>query len=147
MDNQMTDLELTVERRIKAPAARLYDAWLDPAMLLRFMKAGRDVSVKEALTDPRVGGRFSITMQTPEREIPHTGTYLELKPHERMVFTWASPHSLEDSRVTLTFTPEGDGTLVTLHHIRFRNEGAREGHREGWSSILAAMAEVFGRPA
>ena len=33
----MTDLTLTVERRINAPAARVYDAWLNPETLVRFM--------------------------------------------------------------------------------------------------------------
>ena len=48
----MTDLTLTVERRINAPAARVYDAWLNPETLVRFMSNCQGMSLAKAETAP-----------------------------------------------------------------------------------------------
>jgi uncharacterized protein YndB with AHSA1/START domain len=141
MTDQMTDLSLTISRRIKAPATKLFDAWLDPLMLARFMRGGEGVTVIEASTEARVGGRFSVLMKVGDKEVPHAGTYFEITPHSRLSFSWESPYTIDGSTVTLTFTPEPEGTLVTLEHVRFPSEQSREGHRGGWTSILAALDE------
>lgn len=139
----MTDLCLTVTRLIPAPPKRVYDAWLDPKLLARFMLPGSDMSVPEAASDARVGGRFRIIMRAGAKDMPHEGTYLELKPHDRIRFTWESAHSLADSEVTVSFAPEGAGTFVTLTHVKFASEDARQAHEGGWSRILQELATVF----
>ena len=136
----MTDLTLTVQKRIPAPAALVYAAWLDPKMLMRFMMPGPGMTTTSADTDPKVGGRFALVMSDGKTDIPHSGTYLELVPHSRIAFSWESPHSAEGSTVTLDFAPDGDATMVTLTQVRFASEGSREGHRSGWTSILTALA-------
>ena len=59
-----TDLSLTVSRRIAAPPARVYEAWLDPQKLTRFMANCDGMALSAAEIDPRVGGRFLMTMQS-----------------------------------------------------------------------------------
>ena len=135
----MTDLSLTVERTISAPREAVFKAWLDPEMLRQFMKPGPGMSVPSAKNDPKQGGRFDIVMSTGEQEIPHAGTYKEISPHERIVFTWESPFSSDDSTVTLDFADAESGTQVKLHHIRFVSEEARDNHNGGWGGILAAL--------
>ena len=103
-----------MSRLIKADPKRIYDAWLDPKMISRFMRPDADVTIPQATNDPREGGRFHILMQAGDKQIPHAGTYLELRPHERIVFTWESPFSTDGSTVTVAFEPEGDATRVTL---------------------------------
>lgn len=135
----MTDLTLTVSRLIAAPPERVFAAWLDPKMLLKFMTSGIGVSVAHAETDPKVGGSYAITMKVEDREIPHSGTYLEITPHSRLAFTWQSPHSAEGSIVSIDFTPQDGGTFVTLTQLRFKSEDSRNGHERGWTSILNAL--------
>jgi len=136
----MTDLTLQIERTIAAPREALFKAWLDPEMLKRFMLPGENMSVPRAEADPREGGRFEIIMLAGGQEMPHRGTYRQITPHERIVFTWESLHSTEkDSEVTLDFVPEGDGTRVTLTHVRFPSEEIRDNHKGGWTGILAAL--------
>ncbi|MDZ4395236.1 SRPBCC family protein [Cypionkella sp.] len=141
----MTDeLSLTVSRLIAAPPERVFAAWLDPKMLLKFMTSGEGVSVAHAETDPRVGGRYAITMKVEDREIPHGGTYLEITPHSRLGFTWESPHSAEGSTISIDFTPQDGGTFVTLTQLRFKSEDSRDGHKRGWTSILNALQATLG---
>ena len=138
----MTDLTLTVSRTISAARERVFQAWLDPEMLARFMIPGKGMSVPKAKTDPREGGRFELVMRAGENDIPHAGTYQEITPHDRIVFGWESPFSADDSTVTLEFSDDGAGTLVTLTHVRFVSEESRDNHAGGWTSILASLDEV-----
>jgi uncharacterized protein YndB with AHSA1/START domain len=137
-----TDLALKLTRHIPAPPERVFDAWLDPATLKRFMCPGRDNACLKAETDPRVGGRYDIVMSNDMGEVPHWGEYREIDRPNRLVFTWNSPHATPDSIVTLTFAAAGAGTDMTLVHDRFPSEGSRDGHEKGWTAILALLAEV-----
>ena len=136
----MTELSLTVERVIGAAQSDLFNAWLDPKMLAKFMVPAQGVTVPHAANDPVEGGRFDILMRAGDDDLPHAGTYREITPHERIIFTWESPYSVDDSLVTLTFAPVDAGTRVTLHHVRFANEEARDSHNGGWTAILGALA-------
>ena len=51
----MTDLSLTCRRTIKASPEQVYKAWLDPAMMTRFMSPRPDMHVSEARSDTREG--------------------------------------------------------------------------------------------
>jgi len=135
----MTDLTLTIERTINASQEDLFNAWLNPDMLRKFMVPKSGMSVPHAANDPKKGGRFDIIMQAGDDKLPHAGTYKEIDPHKRIVFSWESPYSMDDSIVTLTFDPADTGTLVTLHQVRFADEAARDSHRGGWGSILDAL--------
>ena len=135
-----SDVKLTVSRRIAAPPARIYDAWLDPKMLIRFMSNCKGMALSEAEIDPRVEGRFLMTMRVGDKDYPHTGTYLTLTPHSRIAFTWESASStFEGSTVTLDLVADGDATLLTLTHARFSSEGVRDGHAGAWTTILDGM--------
>jgi uncharacterized protein YndB with AHSA1/START domain len=138
---------MTTERTIKASQKAVFDAWLDPAMLARFMMPGPDMSVPVAKTEARVGGDFQITMHAGGNDIPHHGTYKEISPHERLIFTWFGPSPAEDSTVTLTFAPTADGTHVILRHDRFINEESRDNHNKGWTGILATLGQVLSQGA
>ena len=135
----MTDLTLTTTRVISAEPSRVFDAWLDPAMLARFMTSGPGMTVPKAAADPVEGGRFDIVMQAGDDEIPHAGTYIEINRHSRLVFTWESPFSVEGSTVTLDFEPVDGGTEVTLTHVKFPSEESRDNHLGGWNGILGAL--------
>ena len=140
----MTDLELTISRTIKAPREKVFDAWLSPAMLSRFMRPPSTTGAARVQNDPVKGGRFSIVMVTPEKEIPHAGTYLAIDPHSHLSFTWESPHSLDDSVVTVDFAEAGPGaTEITLRQVKFRSEQSRDGHVEGWTTILDALDQAI----
>jgi uncharacterized protein YndB with AHSA1/START domain len=131
----MTDLSLSIKRTIKASPKAVYDAWLDPTTIRRFMAGGADQIVTEARTEPRVGGDFRIVMSS-DKEIAHQGIYKDLVPHSLIRFTWESPYSPADSEVTIRLAPVAEGTEVTLTQVKFLSEGARNGHQGGWTRIL-----------
>ncbi|HVK91878.1 MAG TPA: SRPBCC domain-containing protein [Mycoplana sp.] len=140
-----SDLELTVNRTIAASREKVFNAWLSPEMLARFMRPcdgeGMDARVEN---DPVEGGRFSIVMKVEDREVPHAGTYLEIAPHSRLAFTWGSPHSLDDSVVTIDFTAlDSRTTEIVLRQVKFASEQARDGHVAGWTQILGKLSTIL----
>ena len=142
----MTDLTLSISRTIPAAPKAVYDAWLDPATIARFMAGGADQRVTEARTDPRVGGAFRIVM-TSDKEIAHQGVYKDLVPHSLIRFTWESPYSPADSEVTIKLAPVAGGTEVSLSQVKFLSEGARDGHKGGWTLILERLASLMAETA
>ena len=140
MSDAATELKLEVTRDLPFGPERVFDAWLDAKMLARFMTPGEGMTVPEAETDPRAGGRFRIVMQAPDgTQIPHSGTYLTVDRPRQIQFTWESPYSVDDSTVTLDFAAQDGGTRVTLTHVRFPDEQTRDNHAGGWNGILAAL--------
>lgn len=141
MSETMTELSLETSKLIAAPREKLFNAWLDPEMLAKFMMPGPDMTVPEVTSDATVGGRFKIVMRAGDQDMPHSGTYKIIDPHNRIAFTWESAAStMEDSTVTIDFEDAEGGTNVRLHHVRFPSEEIRDNHNAGWGGILNALA-------
>jgi uncharacterized protein YndB with AHSA1/START domain len=141
-DQTADDLRLTCRRVIAASPEAIYRAWLNPEMMIRFMSPGPDMHVSEARSDARPGGRFYICMEG-EKSLPHEGTYRELTPFSRIVFTWEAPWSAPGTEVELQLVPVAEGTEVVLTQTRFNSEELRDGHLKGWTGILGKLAGVL----
>jgi len=138
-----TKPSLTIKRRLNAPPAKVYAAWTDPQMIARWFGPAGVESV-EAKTDLRVGGRYHITMHVPGDRHDVMGVYREMVPNEKLVFTWAWKSTPErESLVTVTFKPDGDGTLMTLLHEQFFDTDARDRHNQGWEAALNKLEAIL----
>ena len=130
---------LRVSRTYPVARERVFAAWLDAATLRRFF-CPRDVTIDAVTTDPRTGGAYSVVMNTAQGPWTVRGTYIEITPPERIVFTWAwdedDPADAHESLVTVDFHDRGGATELVLTHERLRDTGSRDGHRDGWISVL-----------
>jgi len=142
----MTDLTVNVKKTIHAPIEKVFDAWLDPKMLSMFMMPMPEMPESDVTNDAREGGSFSIIMHVGDKELPHTGKYLEISRPDKLVFTWLSHRSVDNSTVTLDFTKiEDKKTTISLTHVKFIDEKARSDHEGGWSCILDKLNNVVTR--
>ncbi len=140
----MTDLTVNLNKIINAPIVKVFDAWLDPGMLTRFILPAPGMPQPDVENDAREGGRFTIIMHVGDDKIQHTGSYLTVDRPRRLVFSWESPFSTDDSTVTLDFTVADEGTTnVELTHVKFPHEEARSDHEGGWGNILDKLDEVI----
>lgn len=57
---------------IRAPRERVFDAWLAPERLARFLCAG-DTHVASIGVDPRAGGSFHVVMASERGRSDHRG--------------------------------------------------------------------------
>jgi uncharacterized protein YndB with AHSA1/START domain len=135
---------LTIKRRLKAPPAKVFAAWTDPDKVKGWMGPG-EIKAEHVECDLRVGGRYRWVMKAPSgEEHDVSGTYREVIPNEKLVFTWAWKSTPErESLVTVLLKPDGDGTLLTLTHEQFFDEDARDRHQGGWNSAMDKMEKLF----
>jgi uncharacterized protein YndB with AHSA1/START domain len=145
MDKKVeTTPSLTLKRRLNASPAEVFQAWTDPELLMRWF-GPENVTTMEVAVDPRVGGGFRVVMleNTGERH-EVSGTYYDVVQNERLVFSWSWVTTPERvSSVTVTFKPDGDGTILTLLHEKLFDEQAVTGHTHGWTGALLKLEELF----
>lgn len=129
-----------ITRRLGAPPARVFAAWLDSARLAQWLSP---VGHAEAEVDPRVGGAFRVTMVGEGSRIEHTGEFLAIEPPRRLRFTWSSPYTgPEASIVTVDLAPIDGGTELTLVHERLPADQVQR-HGGGWTRILDRLAALL----
>ena len=143
----MSDLTISISKTIHAPIEKVFDAWLDPEMLSKFILPMPGMPQPEVENEPQQGGSFTIIMQVGEDKIPHTGQYLEVSRPDKLVFSWLSPFSLDGSTVTINFSEMPDGrTNVQLRHVKFIDEETRSNHEGGWINILQVLNNILNVP-
>jgi uncharacterized protein YndB with AHSA1/START domain len=96
--------------------------------------------------DVRVGGRYRISFDMESGEYSEvSGTYREVVPNEKLVFSWAWHSTPErESLVTVSIRPDGGGALMVFTHEQFFDEAARDNHERGWSELFAQLESVLG---
>jgi len=132
-----------IQRTINASPDRVFDAWLDAEAIAKFMRPGPTMTCY-AVNDPRVGGRFLITMLGEGSVHPHTGEYLQIDRPKKLVFTWLSKGTaMATSTVTIELAPAPGGkTDLTLTHVGLPEQQA-EGHAGGWTRIVELLGDLL----
>ncbi|PKV99617.1 uncharacterized protein YndB with AHSA1/START domain [Amycolatopsis echigonensis] len=148
------DLDLGLDRVIRAPRKRVWDAWTDPASLARWwIPAPLRCRVEEL--DVRAGGAFVTRMSEDGRTfVPHLDAcFLVVEDYERIVFTnaldstWrpANPQPVAmTAEIVLRDHPDGTDYRVIVRH---GDPAARERHSDlgfadGWGTVTAQLARV-----
>ena len=130
----------------KVTPQRVYDAILDPAMIARFIFGPllREEEILHIRNDPRVGGEFSYKVRRGADEIDHVGSFLELVPAKRIVFTWAIAPEKDGSTVIIDITPTLEGCSVRLIH-EMSPEWADfvDRSRGAWEKMLGVLAQLL----
>lgn len=89
-----------------------------------------------ARVDLRIGGEYRWTV-TPGHHA--SGTFQEIEPGKRIVFTWGWEAGMDlapgASTVTVTLLPDAEGTSLRLVHDGLTPEQA-VAHAEGWNHYL-----------
>jgi uncharacterized protein YndB with AHSA1/START domain len=129
------------EIHIGAPPGTVFQFLTDPVKMLQWMGVRADLQ-------PRPGGIYFLSPNG--REIIR-GSYLEVVPNSKIVFTWGFDqpgHSVPagSTVVEIELKPKGDGTLLRLTH-RELPPSFRDRHDSGWSHYVARLKSVCeGKP-
>lgn len=137
---------LRLVRHYPHPRERVFQAWTDPAQLVKWW-GPRGVSIPHYRMDVRVDGHWETTMRNEDgREFFVGGRYLEIVPPARLVFTWAWTTDGvrgHETTVTVELSEQGNGTELRLTQALFDTEEAHRLHGEGWSSSLECLADYL----
>jgi uncharacterized protein YndB with AHSA1/START domain len=156
--------EFILSRRFDAPRALVWQCWMDPSHLGRWW-GPRTFTCPVCEIDARVGGTFRLVMRSPDGiDYPMSGTFREIVPLRRIVKEDdVSEHSeawhdiLDPDRkglwprriellTTVDFEDDGAGTRVTIcttfPSIRLRDNFAKAGMKDGWSTSLERLDDL-----
>ena len=108
---------ITLHRVIRAPAERIYKAFLDAEAMAKWLPPN-GFTCKVHHLDAKVGGSYkmSFTNFTTGKSHSFGGTYLELKPYERIRYTdkFDDPHMPGEIQTTITLRKVSCGTEVSI---------------------------------
>ena len=144
---------LRLQRTFDAPARDVFDAWTNPEVLRRWWVANPAWRTPVVDVDLRVGGRYRLSMEDPDAGTTHTvcGEYREVRPPERLVYSWAWEDDQGQagyvSTVTVEFLAEGERTTVVLEHSGLQSPDSRDRHGHGWNACLEMLATRVFAPA
>jgi uncharacterized protein YndB with AHSA1/START domain len=140
----MTDhSSLRLERRFAAEPPAVFDALTDPDVLRRWWAVDPDDRTAEVEVDARPGGRYRLTMKSPDgsQRLTVGGEYREVEPPSRLVFTWRweTPDAAPETLVTIELAAREDGTELVLLHEGFVNAEEQAKHEHGWGAVFDTL--------
>jgi uncharacterized protein YndB with AHSA1/START domain len=144
--------DLILTRIINAPPAKVYKAWTDPKLMVKWFAPKPWITVS-AEVDVRAGGSSNVVMRGPDgQEFPNPSVYLEVVKNKRIVATDAFTSAWEPSEkpfmtMILTFDEAAGGKTKYTAHIKHWSVADREAHEkmgfhQGWAICTEQLAEL-----
>ena len=142
-----SDRELVVTRTFNAPAHIVFEAWSKPELFKQWwVPKSVGMSMLSCDMDIRTGGKYRLVFSHPAFDQPMAffGTYKEVTPHKRLV--WTNEDSDQGAVTTVTFEENDGKTLVTFHELYPTTaalEEALAGSAEGLPEQFAQLDELL----
>jgi len=116
--DRASERELVVTRTVNGPARLVFKAWSTPELFTRWwVPKSSGVTMLSCEMDIRTGGTYRLVMSHPAAPQPMAffGRYIEVTPHDRMV--WTNDESADGAVTTVTFEEKDGATLVVLRDL------------------------------
>ncbi|PNS08980.1 SRPBCC family protein [Solilutibacter silvestris] len=136
---------VTLHRVLRAPANRIYKAFIDPDAMAKWLPPhGFTGKVHEM--DARVGGRYKMSFTNFSTGSSHAfgGEYQEMVPGEKIVYTDAfdDPNLPGEMRTTVVLKPVMCGTDVSIEQRGIPAMIPTEMCYLGWQESLTLLAQL-----
>jgi uncharacterized protein YndB with AHSA1/START domain len=114
-----SDRELVVTRTIDAPARIVFEAWRNPEHFKRWwVPKSAPIRLVSCEMDMRVGGSYRLEFAVDGHpNMAFFGTYLEVTPPSRIVWTNDEGGEGKGPVTTVTFEERGGKTVVVMHEL------------------------------
>jgi uncharacterized protein YndB with AHSA1/START domain len=137
---------LNLVRAYPVAPEKVWRAWTDAQAVKKLWGPGPGEPVAVAELDVRVGGRFRIVFGGPQGTAHEVqGTYKEVVPNRKLVFTWTWTNSTpeRESVVTIVFRASDGGTELDFRHEQLFDEKVRDDHQRGWTGSLDKLEKFL----
>lgn len=134
-----------IHRVIKAPAERVYRAFLDPQAMAKWLPPN-GFTCEVHHIEPKVGGTFRMSFTNFATGYAHAfgGTYLELKPHEKLRYTdtFEDPNLPGELLVTVLLKQVSCGTEIDVTQENIPEMIPVEMCYLGWQDSMRQLADL-----
>lgn len=141
----MSTNTVRLHRVLRAPAERVYRAYLDPDAMAKWLPPN-GFTGKVHQMDAKVGGSYKMSFTNFSSGQSHSfgGTFIELVPNERMRYsdTFDDPNLAGTMMTTITFTKVSVGTEVNVVQEGIPSVIPLDGCYLGWQESLALLAKL-----
>lgn len=143
-----TDMDqgFTIIRYVPGTPEQVWHAWTEPEAIAQWWHLPNTTTPLEQLEYHVVVGGYYIYTSVHDETEEHTvsgGTFQEVIPEERLVFTWGAPEfDAEDLPIaTVTLEEIPDGTYVTFELKGVSGEPGDESFYDTWDNALTKLKE------
>jgi uncharacterized protein YndB with AHSA1/START domain len=140
--------QFTITRVLDAPRAQVWRVWTDPEEAPHWLHPRSLTTPRDSVEfDVRPGGAYRYTMVAPDgTEYPSGGTYREVVPPERLVFTWGGPDDPDATMPVVTVQLDeqgasGEQTLMTFRLVGVEGQPGDNNFYDGWAEALDLLVE------
>ena len=137
-----SDLEFVVTRVFDAPARLVFEAWSKPDLFRRWwVPEGAGLTLLSCEMDARTGGKYRLVFAHPAAPdgMAFFGTYQEVVPGQRMVWTNEEGGDQQGNVTTVVFE-ERDGRTFVTYSERYQTAEALE---EALAGSAEGLPEQF----
>jgi uncharacterized protein YndB with AHSA1/START domain len=136
---------IRLHRVLRAPPERIYRAFLDPDAMAKWLPPN-GFTGKVHRMETKVGGthKMSFTNFTTGKSHSFGGTYLELSPHDRIVYTdrFDDPNLPGEMRMTIALKKVLVGTELSIVQEGVPAAIPPEACYLGWQESLILLAKL-----
>ena len=138
-----------VRRFLRAAPERVFAAFADARTVARWLTPSPEISLTVLAFDFRVGGSYRFAYHVPGVLTPMVvgGAYSAIERPSRIVFSWLieppDEHAGIVSQVTVTITPETNGSRLVIQHERWTRPDAETRHAAGWEGALDRLVTLL----
>jgi uncharacterized protein YndB with AHSA1/START domain len=138
-----SELELVVTRTVNAPARIVFEAWTRAELFRRWwVPKSYGLNLLSCEMDVRVGGQYRLVFQHEGSTMEFFGTYLEVIPHSRLV--WTNEEGDGGKTVTtVTFEENAGKTLLVVHDRYPSKEALESGSSDAMPEALDQLDELL----
>ena len=141
----MSSNTIKLHRVLRAPADRVYRAFLDPGAMAKWLPPN-GFTCKVHHIEAKVGGTYkmSFTNFTTGKSHSFGGTYLELEPHQRIRYTdkFDDANLPGEMQTTIMLKKVSCGTEVTIVQGGLPAAIPAEACYLGWQESLVSLAKL-----
>lgn len=138
-----------VSHHFRASAERVFDAWIDPSVIGKWLFVTSPAGLAQVHVDARENGQYILVDRRGGRDMIHAGAYLVIDRPRRLVLTVFVPeYSRFTMRIEIAIAPVGEGCVLDLvSEVASDQFEIRDQLAEGWREMFVHLDTVVSTPA